>query len=117
MKVKVEIIIDADRDTVWGQLDRAGDQQLWQPTTVTEKRKPDFLAGVYEGDAVKAIVVNHFEVIDGGRTRWLVYANHQFSGMMKLRSLFSPGAVRKRTEDDMQRFKLLVESRLAEESP
>lgn len=116
MKVKAEIIIDADRDAVWRQLDNADAMPKWRPTTITERRKPDFLAGIYESNASKAIVVNHFEKMDAKQTRWVVYANHQFKGLMKIKSIFSHNTILKQTEQDMQRFKLLVESRVAEEA-
>ena len=82
--------------------------------TVTERREPDFLASIYTSDWGKTIIVNHFENAGDGRTRWVMYANHFFKGMMKVMSVFRAGAIRKRTENDLQRFKLLVESEQAE---
>ncbi len=82
--------------------------------TVTERRAPDFMASVYTTEWGKTIVVNHFEDAGDGRTRWVMYANHFFKGMMKVMSVFRAGAIKKRTENDLQRFKLLVESEEAE---
>jgi len=147
MKIKAEIIIDADREIVWRVFDDAGSMSKWQPTlksfthlsgpagepgskaeliynengreivmteAMTEKRKPDFMAGIYESPSSKAVIVNHFEKLDDSRTRWIMYANHQFKGIMKLISIFVRKAICQRTEEDMQRFKLLVESNVAE---
>lgn len=80
---------------------------------ISEKREPDFLAGSYETQWASTTVVNHFESIDGETTRWVGYANFRFKGFMKIMALFLGGSIRKRTEADMQRFKLLVESEVA----
>ncbi len=82
--------------------------------TVTERRAPDFMASVYTTEWGKTIVVNHFEDLGDGRTRWVMYANHFFKGLMKVMSVFRGGAIKKRTENDLERFKLLVESEQAE---
>ncbi len=79
--------------------------------TITERREPDFMAGIYTSRFGKTIVVNHFEDAGDDRTRWVVYANHFFKGMMKLMSIFFARSIRERTENDLERFKLLVESR------
>lgn len=91
-------------------------RELVMRETMTEKRKPDFMAGNYETDWGKAIIVNHFEALGDNSTQWIVYANHQFKGMMKLMAIFIKKSICTRTEDDMQRFKLLVESMVAEEA-
>jgi len=146
MKIRAEVKIDADRDTVWRTFDSPDNMPRWQPTlksvtqktgtpgepgavaelvydengkkvvmteTITEKRKPDFMAGIYESTWGKALIVNHFEAIGENTTRWTVYANHRFNGIMKLMALFAGKSVRIRTEADLQRFKLLVETDLA----
>ena len=78
--------------------------------TITERREPDFMASIYTSQYGKTIIVNHFEDAGDGQTRWVVYANHLFKGMMKLMSLFYARSIRERTDSDLQRFKLLVES-------
>ncbi|MDH3990150.1 MAG: SRPBCC family protein, partial [Gammaproteobacteria bacterium] len=78
--------------------------------TITERRVPDFLAGSYESEHGTTIIVNHFEAIDASTTRWSSWCNFTFTGFMKFMSLFIGNVIRKRTEGDMQRFKLMVES-------
>ena len=78
--------------------------------TITERRQPVFLAGTYESPMSKTLIVNHFEAVDENNTRWKSWCNFTFSGYMKIMSLFVSGMIRKRTEADMQRFKLLVET-------
>lgn len=147
MKINSEVVIEADRETVWTTFDDVDNLPKWQPTLksfnhqsgprgkpgsvaelvydengrevvlierMTEKRQPDFMAGTYESQWSKALVVNHFEAIDEGHTRWRSYANHNFSGLMRLFAIFVRKSICKRMEDDMQRFKLLVESREAD---
>lgn len=84
--------------------------------TMTEKRKPDFMAGIYESEFSSALIVNYFQVVDAHHTRWVCHANHGFKGLMKFISIFFRRTICKRTEADMHRFKLLVESEQAEAS-
>jgi len=91
-------------------------REIVMTETMTEKRKPDFMAGIYDSNLGKAIIVNHFATLDENKTQWVVYANRQFKGMMKLMSIFMRKSICRRTEEDMQRFKLLVESVTAEEA-
>lgn len=78
--------------------------------TITERREKSFLAGSYESAHGKTIIVNRFETIDENQTRWTSWCNFTFTGFMKLISPFMSGLIRKRTESDMQRFKLMVET-------
>ncbi len=143
MKTKTEIIIDADRNTVWRLFDSPDNLHRWQPTlksithrsgiptelgavselvyveygrditmtqTVIERREPDFVAAEYVSRWGKALLVNRFEAIDDNTTRWLAYANHTFTGVMRLGGLFIGKSIRERAEANMNRFKLLVET-------
>ena len=78
--------------------------------TITERRQPDFLAGTYDSPMGKTLIVNHFEAVDDNSTRWTTWCNFTFKGFMKIMSLFISGIIRKRTEADMERFKLMVET-------
>jgi uncharacterized protein YndB with AHSA1/START domain len=146
MKIASEVVIEADRETVWAAFDDADNMKKWQPDLkafnhksgprgepgsvaelvydengreftlierMTEKRKPDFMAGTYESKWSKALIVNHFETTDDGHTRWKSYANHNFQGFMKIMAFFVHKSICRRMENDMQRFKLLVESQQA----
>ena len=87
-----------------------GGKMIVLKETITERREPDFLAGIYESSYGSTIIVNHFEVIDENTTRWSSWCNFRFKGLMKFMSLFVASSIRKRTESDMERFKLMVES-------
>lgn len=147
MKIKTEITIDADQDTVWREFDNPDNLSKWQPTlksftprsgtvgepgavsevvydekgrdvvmieTVTEKRAPDFMAGSYDSSWSKAVIVNHFEKLDDNQTRWTFYANHRFRGFFKIIGWLFRKSIIGRSNDFMQRFKLLVETSAAE---
>ncbi len=82
--------------------------------TLTERREPEFVVAVYVSRWRQVLLVNRFEVIDANTTRWLVYANHTFTGVMRLGRLFFGKSIRERAEADMNRFKLLVETEVAQ---
>ena len=93
---------------------RRGRREITLVETITERREPDFLAGSYESAMGVAIIVNHFEVVDENRTRWVMYSRHSFRGIYRLLGVFFGGAICKRNADLMEHFKLFVESTLAE---
>jgi len=78
--------------------------------TITARRAPDFLAGIRESGYGNAVVVNHFEDAGEGKTRWIAYWNYSFTGVARFKTLFTHRSFRNRIEDDMQRFKLLVDT-------
>ena len=112
MKIKIELVIDADRDTVWRTFDdpeiRIKSQRMIH--TVTERREPHFIAGTYESATVRAVIVNHFEDAGEGQTHWTMYANHTFKGIYKFLGIFFGGRIRKDHEEIMNNFKLHTET-------
>jgi uncharacterized protein YndB with AHSA1/START domain len=78
--------------------------------TITERREPDFLAGAYESQMGKALIVSHFEAAADNSTRWTSWCNFTFQGFVKFMSLFVSSIIRNRMETDMERFKLMVET-------
>ena len=82
--------------------------------TITERREPHFMAGTYESDVGNALIVNHFEDAGDGRTRWVMYGNHTFMGVLRFLGLFFAGAIRRRNEDMMNNLKLIAEPKKAE---
>jgi len=88
-------------------------KKLTTTETVTERRKPDFMAGSYDNAWATTLIVNHFEKVDDNTTRFISYANINFKGIMKIMSLFTARSIRNRVEADINRFKLLVETEAA----
>lgn len=85
--------------------------------TVTERRQPYFLAGIYDSAWASSLIVNHFEEIDENTTRLVSYSNMKFKGIMKFMSLLAAKSIRNRIEEDLNRFKLLVETEAAGSGP
>ncbi len=110
MKLKEEIVIDADCEIVWDAFVNVDDEGRWQ---ITDKRRPSFVAGTYETTGSSAVVVNHFEEAGPGKTRWSVFANYRFKGAARFLSLLGAGTIRRRTVANMERFKLFLETQLA----
>ncbi|MBT8132296.1 MAG: SRPBCC family protein [Gammaproteobacteria bacterium] len=81
--------------------------------TVAERREQEFLAASYQSSTGSNLIVNRFEAVSSTATRWTMWCNFKFNGVMKLLSVFAGGAIRSRVEGDMQRFKLMVESDLS----
>ena len=114
MKLKLEIMINAAQGTVWDAFDKVNDDGKW---VVTDKRRPAFIAGNYITDGSTAVVVNHFEKVAPRETKWVVFANYRFTGVMKFLSFLGAGKIRDRTMANMERFKLFVETQVANEQP
>ena len=93
-----------------------GKKKIVLKETITERRDSNFLAGSYESSHGTTIIVNHFTAVDDSTTRWTSWCNFTFDGFMKYLAFFIAGMIRKRTEGDMQRFKLMVETDAAGES-
>lgn len=116
MKIQTEIIIDADRETVWRMIDNPDNMTKWQSTftlEVTERRKPVFVAGTCDSGMGTAVIVNHFDELPDGKTKWTAYWNHTFRGFFRLLAPFKRASMARQVEDDLNRFKLFVESEVA----
>lgn len=146
LKDKADIVIDADRATVWRMFTDSNKLMKWQPTlksctrrsgtrgfpdaisdlvydengrevhmteTITARRELSFIGGTYESRWGTAVVFNLFEDLDHRRTRWVVNTSYSFKGFMKVLSIFMRPSILRRTETDMHRFKLLVETETA----
>ena len=111
MKLENTIDIDADREAVWDAIDRLDDVPGWQPT---EHRRPSFIAGIYDNNRSRAVVVNHLEALGERQTRWVMYANHRPKALFGLIGPLLRGPISRRTQAVMERVKLTVETRLAE---
>lgn len=93
-----------------------GGRELKVSETTTELRAPDFAATLRESGRGTTLIVNTFEAIGEDRTRWSAWGNARFDGLKKWFSQGLLKGARKRLEDDMQRFKLFVETERASAS-
>lgn len=94
---------------------RENGREIVMTETITERRDREFLAGTYDNAYGTTLIVNRFEAIDVNTTRWTMWCNFRFRGFMKIMALFMAGSIRRRTNDDLERFKLLAESKAAEQ--
>ena len=78
--------------------------------SITEVREGDFMAIIIDDDQAKWLIVSSFTDADDGGTIWRRFGNASFHGLARLGAAFRVGAIRRRFEDDMQRFKLMVET-------
>lgn len=81
--------------------------------TIAARREPNFLGGSYESKWANVVIFNHFEETEGGRTRWTCNVNYRFKGFMKVMALFMRKSICDRSDNDLNRFKLLVETAIA----
>lgn len=88
-----------------------GGRTIEMTERLTERREPEYLAGEYETEGTINTIENHFQRLKDGRTRWVMNSEFNFSGLFKLLAPFMKGQMRKRTLNDMERFKAMVEGR------
>jgi uncharacterized protein YndB with AHSA1/START domain len=88
-------------------------RRITMTETITERRQPDFMAGMYESSQGTSLIVNTFETVDKQHTRWTAWHNMRFRGASRFIAIFLLRSVRRRVENDMQRFKLMVETDIA----
>ena len=84
--------------------------------TITARREPDFLGGTYKSKWGAIIVFDNFEETQDGKTLWKKNMNYVFRGVMKVKAIFMRESICSRTDTDMNRFKLLVETEVANKS-
>ncbi len=78
--------------------------------TILTHNLPDEMAMRFEAGGVDNTVVNRFEAVTDQQTRWSMDCEFQFTGWMRLMGWFMPGAFKKQTQADMERFKTFVEA-------
>ena len=81
--------------------------------TITARREPNFLGGTYESRWANVVIVNHFSATGDDTTLWTMNAKYGFKGFMKIMALFMRKSICARSDTDMNRFKLLVETAVA----
>ena len=88
-------------------------REIIMTETITARREPSFLGGIYESNWGTVIILNRFEETADGKTLWVVNSNYVFKGIMKIMALFMRKSICSRSDTDMNRFKLLVETQVA----
>lgn len=78
--------------------------------TILKHDLPDEMVMRFQAKNVDNEVINRFEDLGGGRTRWTMENTFKLTGFMWVMGLFMRGAFTKQTHADMQRFKDFAES-------
>ena len=81
--------------------------------TITARRERSFLGGTYDSNWGSVVIFNHFEAVGDGKTRWSSNMNYSFKGVMRIMAFFMRKSICNRSDRDMNRFKLLVETTVA----
>jgi hypothetical protein len=77
--------------------------------TIERRDMPDEFTGTYEASGLWNRLRNRFNEEGPGHTRWVVDTEFQFSGLMKVVSLFMRGSFAKQTRKMMGEFKSFAE--------
>jgi len=78
--------------------------------TILRRDLPHELEMRFQAKNVDNHIINRFEPVTEGQTRWSMDCTFKLTGLMWLMGLFMRGAFTKQTEADMQRFKTFAES-------
>jgi uncharacterized protein YndB with AHSA1/START domain len=87
-----------------------GGRKIEMTETITARDEGRHLAGRYDNAWAVNEMACTFETLPDGGTRWRALAEFRFKGWTKLLAPLLRAGIRKRLEDDMLRFKELVES-------
>lgn len=77
--------------------------------TVTSRNLPDEFSGTYETRGAMNWITNRFVEHGPAKTLWISQTRFEFSGLMRLLSVFMQGGFRKQTLQLMQNFKRFAE--------
>lgn len=89
---------------------REGKRTVVLTEAITLRREPEEFGGTYDSGMALNAIHNRFEEAGAGRTRWIVTTDFQFRGLWRLLGPLFRGAIRKRTVEDLGRFKQKLES-------
>jgi len=93
---------------------RQGGRKMETTETIIARDEGRHLSGRYENVWSTNEMSCTFQPLQGGRTRWRAFAEFRFKGWVKLLAPLMRSGIRKRLEDDMLRFKALVENEMAD---
>ena len=89
---------------------REGKRTMVLTETITLRREPEEFAGTYDSGMAVNAIHNRFEAAGPDQTRWIMTADFQFRGFWRLLGPLFKGPIRKRTIQDLSRFKQKLEA-------
>ena len=87
-----------------------GRRKVEMTETIIKRNLPDTFSAIYEAKGVKNWNYTHFHKEDDKTTRWIMDNEFQFSGFMKIMSLFFKKSMPIQTLNDMEAFKKFAEN-------
>ena len=89
---------------------KMGRRQIEMIETIEELDMPDAQTMTYVAKGVWNQVVNRFEEVGDGQTRWTMESEFQCKGIMRVISRLMPGAFKKESLKHMRSFKEFAEN-------
>lgn len=78
--------------------------------TISSRNEPNEFSGTYANSMALNTIKNQFIALEAKRTNWTMDCEFKLHGFWKLLGPLMIGAIKKRTVQDMQRFKELAEA-------
>ena len=78
--------------------------------SITELRYPDLIACVIESARYRRTVAHNLDLADGGGTLWRAWSNTKSGAIAQLIAIFRRSLLDDNLEQDMERFKLMMET-------
>lgn len=86
-----------------------GKRKIEMVETIVKRELPDVFSATFDAKGVHNLVENHFEDLDGERTKWVSHNEFQFKGFMKVIGFLMKGAFPKQSMKYMLDFKAFAE--------
>jgi carbon monoxide dehydrogenase subunit G len=77
--------------------------------TISSRNEPDEFSGTYSNSMANNSIKNQFIAVDANRTKWVMDCEFKFHGFWKLLGPLMKSAIKKRTTQDVNRFKQMAE--------
>jgi uncharacterized protein YndB with AHSA1/START domain len=84
-------------------------REIHMTETITVRNELEEFSGKFEAQGAINTMVNRFKVVDESTTKWQIECQIEFSGAIKFFSSLIKKSINKRLNNDMVRFKTLVE--------
>ncbi len=77
--------------------------------TISSRNEPNEFSGTYTNPMATNSIKNEFAALEANRTKWVMDCEFIFHGFWKLLGPLMKGAIKKRTVQDVNRFKQMAE--------
>jgi len=102
--------VDGEPGAVYELVYDHGGREIRVVSTVIEKREYERTKITADSKSSFATIVSCFEIVTDSQTRWVFCLHYRFKGWYRIAALFARNSMQARADEEMRRFKLLVES-------